>query len=70
MELTTLSLTSGQIRDIMKLLIEEVNTYDDSGDVNLADYYWNMREQFGKINEKLSERPGEKREAMLILADC
>lgn len=70
MELTTLSLTSGQILNIMQLLEEQEDSHEDVGNLSIAAYYWGLREQFNKINEKLNERPGEKREAMLVLADC
>ena len=67
--MTQLNLTRGQILDIMVLLFDREDEAYDNGDEPLAVYWANMAMQFAQLNEKLEERPGEKREATLILVD-
>jgi hypothetical protein len=66
--MTQLSLTSGELYDIISALqLVEEGVYDD-GDHQGAAYYQNMIQQFELIHSKLLERPGEDRVAQLVLA--
>ena len=66
--MTSISLTSGEILDIISdLEVKEDQAYDN-GDRQLAIYYMEMVNKFHRINDRLSERPGEYREAELVLA--
>lgn len=68
--MTQLNLTHGQILDLVEALFDREDEARDNGDEGLAGYYANMALQFSKLNEKLEERPGEKREAVLVLVDA
>lgn len=68
--MTQLNLTHGQILDIVEALFDREDEAHDTGDEGLAGYYANMALQFSKLIEKLEERPGEKREATLVLVDA
>jgi hypothetical protein len=66
--MTSVSFTSGEILDIIAALeVKEDKSYL-AGDVQLASYYLNLVNQFQRINDRLSERPGEHRVAELVLA--
>ena len=67
--MTELNLTHGQILDIVESLFDREDEARDNGDDGLASYYANMAVQFSYLNEKLEDRPGEKREATLVLID-
>ena len=65
--MTQITLTSGEILDIISVLCdEEQAVYDNSP--HLSAYYLNMVQQFEAVYNKLQELPGEKRVANLILA--
>jgi len=65
--MTAIKFTSGEILDIISALeIKEDQAYI-SGDKHLAAYYMNMVNQFHRIHDRLSERPGELRVAELGL---
>jgi hypothetical protein len=67
--MTSLSLTSGQIQDIIKALeYYENDAYFNKNDAHLASYYLSMQNQFELVLEKLSELQPEKRVANLVLA--
>ena len=67
--MTSLSLTSGQIQDIIKALeYYENDAYFNQKDAPLASYYMSMQNQFELVLEKLSELQPEKRVANLVLA--
>ena len=68
--MTELNLTGGQILDIMSALFDREDEAYENGDETLATYWANMAMQFAHLNEKLEERPGEKREATLVLVDA
>lgn len=68
--MTELNLTHGQILDIMSVLFDREDEAHDNGDEQLAVYWASMALQFAQLNEKLEERPGEKREATLVLIDA
>lgn len=68
--MTQLNLTHGQILDIVEALFDREDGARDTGDEGIAAYYANIAMQFSKLIEKLEERPGEKREATLVLMDA
>jgi hypothetical protein len=66
--MTSVSFTSGEIMDIISALeVKEEYAYDN-GEHQLAAYYMQLVNQFQRINDRLSERPGEYRVAELVLA--
>lgn len=67
--MTSLSLTSGQIKDIISALEKcENDAYFNKNDAHLADYYLSMENQFELLLDKLYELQPEKRVANLVLA--
>ena len=67
--MTHISLTSGEILDIIKALeIQEDRAYMVQGDPHLASYYMNLENQFQQIYDKLQEFVPENRVANLVLA--
>jgi len=65
--MTQISLTSGEILDIIYVLCDkEQAVYDDNP--HLSAYYSNIVQQFEAVYNKLQELPGEERVANLILA--
>jgi hypothetical protein len=65
--MTQISLTSGEILDLISLLSDkEIAVYDK--DPMLSTYYLRVMQQFEGLYEKLQEFPGENRVANLILA--
>lgn len=65
--MTSISFTSGELMDIISALEVKENQAYDGGDPHLAAYYMHMAAQFERINDRLSERPGEQRVAELVL---
>lgn len=63
--MTHLSLTSGEIMDIVTALSK---ISDETENPHLADYYDSIAIKFQPILDKLYELPGEKREATLVIA--
>jgi hypothetical protein len=67
--MTSLSFTSGQIKDIISALEKcENDAYFNKNDAHLADYYLSMQNQFELVLDKLYELQPEKRVANLVLA--
>jgi hypothetical protein len=66
--MTSLSLTSGQIQDIISALEEKENALYLAENYQLSAYYMNLGVQFQKVYDKLQEVAGEKRVANLVLA--
>ena len=66
--MTSISFTSGEIMDIISALEVQENRAYDGGDRHLATYYLHLENQFQRIYDRLSERPGEQRVAELVLA--
>jgi len=65
--MTQISLTSGEILDIISVLCDkEQAVYDDNP--HLSAHYLNIVQQFEDVYNKLQELPGEERVANLILA--
>jgi|688.fasta_scaffold253644_3 hypothetical protein len=65
--MTQITLTSGEILDIISVLCDKEQAVYDN-DPHLSAYYLNMVQQFEAVYNKLQELPGEKRVANLILA--
>jgi hypothetical protein len=64
--MTSISLTSGELLDVISALCDkEQSVYDENP--HLSAYYLNILQQFEAIVEKLDELPGEKRVANLAL---
>ena len=66
--MTSISLTSGQILDIITQLTKMADSLDDAEKYTLAAYYFNMAQQFEMLNDKLQDFIPENRVANLILA--
>ena len=66
--MTSISLTSGELMDIISALEVMENRADYNNDAHLASYYLNILQQFEGVVNKLQELPGEKRVANLVLA--
>lgn len=66
--MTQISLTSGQILDIIANLDGYVDALQDAEEYTLAAYYGNMVEQFELLHDKLQDFLPEDRVANLILA--
>ena len=67
-KMTSISLTSGQILDIITQLTKMADNLDDAEKYTLAAYYFNMAQQFEILNDKLQDFVPENRVAHLILA--
>jgi hypothetical protein len=67
-EMTSISLTSGQILDIISLLEEREDALYDAEEKGLAVYYMQMGVQFQRIYDRLQDVQPEKRVANLVLA--
>lgn len=65
--MTQISLTSGEIMDILTLLDNKINQTPENNP-SLACYYGNIYQQFESVVEKLKELPGENRVANLVLS--
>lgn len=66
--MTSISLTYGQISEIVGSLVDREFKAVDNEDPQLAQYYRDIAIQFATVLEKLEELPGEQREANLVLA--
>ena len=64
----TITLTSGQILDIISALEEKEDALYDADDKHLAAYYMNMGAQFQRVYDRLQDVIPEKRIANLVLA--
>lgn len=67
-EMTSISLTSGQILDIISLLEEREDALYDADNKGLSAYYMQMGVQFQRIYDRLQDVQPEKRVANLVLA--
>ena len=65
--MTSISLTSGQILDIMSALEEKENALYDADNKHLAAYYMNLGVQFQRVYDKLEDKVPENRVANLVL---
>lgn len=66
--MTSISFTSGEILDIISSLEDKAENLEESGQFTLANYYYNMIDQFDRISEKLKDFQPENRVANLVLA--
>jgi hypothetical protein len=66
--MTSISLTSGEILDIISALCDKEQALYDAENHHLAAYYLGIIQQFEEISHRLEELPGEKRVANLVLA--
>ena len=67
--MTSISFTSGELLDIIKILeIKENRAYIIDNDPGLSAYYMNIAVQFQRIYDKLQEFVPENRVANLVLA--
>jgi hypothetical protein len=65
--MTTISLTSGELLDLIDVLCDkEQSVYEENP--HLSAYYLGIIQQFEEISNRLEDLPGEKRVANLILA--
>jgi len=68
--MTTISLTSGEVLDIISALCdkEQALYLYDAEDLHLSAYYLHIIQQFENISHRLEELPGEERVANLVMA--
>ena len=66
--MTQISLTSGQILDIIDVLELKEDALYDADNKHLAAYYMNLVAQFQRVYDRLQYLPGEKRVANLVLS--
>jgi hypothetical protein len=66
--MTNISLTYGQISEIVGSLVDRESKAVDNEDPQLAQYYRDIAIQFATVLDKLEQLPGEQREANLVLA--
>ena len=66
--MTQISFTSGELLDIIDVLVNKEQALFMANDHQGVAYYVNMELQFQIIHSKLLERPGEDRVAHLVLA--
>jgi hypothetical protein len=66
--MTSISLTSGEILDVIDLMIiKEQQMLKEDNPYN-AEYYKKLALKFSKIYQKLQDLPGEDRETTLVMA--
>lgn len=68
--MTKISLTSGEVLDVISSLTSRGNAAFDSQEYHLADYYFKIAYQFEKVSEKLKEMIPEERVAELVLQNA
>ena len=66
--MTQISLTSGQILDIIDVLELKEDALYDADNKHLAAYYMNMGAQFQRIYDRLQDVTPENRVANMVLA--
>ena len=66
--MTTVSLTSGELLDVISALCDKEQALHDAENHHLAGYYLGIIQQFEEISHRLEELPGDKRVANLVLA--
>ncbi len=65
--MTTISLTSGELLDIINQLNEVADNLDDGENYTLASYYAKLAQQFEMVHIKLKDFVPENRVANLVL---
>ncbi len=68
MIMNQITLTSGEIMDLISLLEDASIVSEDNGEPMLATYYYRMEQQFQDLLESVQTRQSENRVAHLILA--
>ena len=66
--MTHISFTSGEISDIISALEDKAEKLEESSQFTLANYYYNIIQQFDLIEEKLQDFVPENKVANLVLA--
>jgi len=66
--MTHISFTSGEILDIISTLEDKAENLEESAQFTLANYYYNIIQQFDIISEKLEQFQPENKVANLVLA--
>jgi hypothetical protein len=66
--MTQISFTSGEILDIISALEDKAENLEESANFHLANYYYNIIQQFDIVSEKLQDFVPENRVANLVLA--
>jgi hypothetical protein len=66
--MTQISFTSGEILDIISALEDKAENLEESANFRLANYYYNIIQQFDIVSEKLQDFVPENRVANLVLA--
>lgn len=66
--MTSISLTSGELLDIISTLTDKAENLEECANFNLANYYHNIIDQLDRVYDKLQEKVPEDRQAELVLA--
>ena len=66
--MTHISFTSGEILDIISALEDKAENLEESANFKLANYYYNIIQQFEVVSDKLQDFVPENRVANLVLA--
>lgn len=66
--MTQISLTSGELMDIISALEDKAEVHEEKAQFTLANYYYNILQQFDNVLQKLEDFQPENRVANLILA--
>ena len=65
--MTSISFTSGELLDIISTLEDKAENLEESANFTLANYYYNIIDQFERITEKLEQFQPENKVANLVL---
>lgn len=65
--MTQISFTSGELLDIISTLEDKAENLEESANFTLANYYYNIIDQFERITEKLEQFQPENKVANLVL---
>ena len=65
--MTSISFTSGELLDIISTLEDKAENLEESANFTLANYYYNIIDQFDRITEKLEQFQPENKVANLVL---
>jgi len=65
--MTQISFTSGELLDIISTLEDKAENLEESANFTLANYYYNIIDQFDRITEKLEQFQPENKVANLVL---
>ena len=65
--MTSISLTSGELLDIISTLTDKAENLEECANFHLANYYHNIIDQLDSVYDKLQEKVPEQRVAQLVL---